>query len=166
MKLSELMAGYTPSADFEGVLTNDDNVLAIDISGASNTKPSEYVVAQLGIEGVDAQLNSSESEKSYLRQGANSTKTGTQRTFTVSGDRYIGDEFQDFLFSHKLKYGIGATCVVPYVFFNLRNGKGEQGKLSLIVTSDGGGNAGENATVGADLKQYGGTPTEYTYSAT
>lgn len=166
MKVSELMADYTPNTDFEGILSNDDNVLAIDISSTPSTSVGDYVVAQLGIEGLDPQLNASESEKNYLRQGNNSTKTGAQRTFALSGDRYVGDEFQDYLMSHKIKYGIGSTCVVPYVFFNLRNGKGEKGKLSLIITSDGGGNAGETAAISADLKQFGGNPAEYTYSAT
>lgn len=32
MKLSALMADYTPSAEFAGVATNDDFVLAVDIA--------------------------------------------------------------------------------------------------------------------------------------
>ena len=35
MKLSALMANYTPSAEFAGVATNDDNVLAVDIGRIS-----------------------------------------------------------------------------------------------------------------------------------
>ena len=44
-------------------------------------------------------------------------------------------------------------------------GKGEKGTASIIVNSDGGGNAGENSSISIDLKSVGTAPTEYTYSA-
>lgn len=99
-------------------------------------------------------------------QSLYSIKTGTQRTFTVTGDRYIGDEFQDFAFSHKIAYGTGQDVVVPYVFFNLKNGKGEAGYVSIIVNSDASGNAGDNATISIDLRKTGPKPIEYTYTLT
>ena len=57
MTLGELMAGYTPSPDFEGWVTNDDFVLAVDISEGKDSEPGEYVVVQMGVAGLDAQLN-------------------------------------------------------------------------------------------------------------
>ena len=48
MKLSELMASYTPNADFEGFVTNDDFVLAIDCSADGSATVKDYAVAQLG----------------------------------------------------------------------------------------------------------------------
>ena len=94
MKVSELMQGRTPSADYEGWITNDDWVLAVDSTGEA-TKVADFTVVQMGIAGLDAQMNPVTQDKQYIRTGQNTTKTGTQRTFKVSGDRYIGDAFQD-----------------------------------------------------------------------
>ena len=81
-----------------------------------------------------------------------------------AGNRCVGDAFQDFLLSHKIKYGSGSDVIVPYIYFSLRTGKGEQGSCALILTSDVGGAAGSAATFAADAKAIG-TPVEYTYSA-
>ena len=43
----------------------------------------------MGIAGLDAQLNPVTQDKQYIRAGQSTTKTGTQRSFTVSGDRYV-----------------------------------------------------------------------------
>ena len=165
MKLSELMNGHTPSVDYEGWVTNDDWVLAVDIAATPSANESEYVVAQMGVAGLDAQMNPITQDKQYVRAGQSTTKTGTQRTFKVTGDRYVGDAFQDYCFSHAVKYGTGNSVVVPYVYFNILNGKGEKGKASIIVNSDGGGNSGENAAVDIDLKKAGDLPADYTYTA-
>lgn len=167
MKLSELMAGYTPSADFEGWVTNDDFVLAIDLTPTADsaTDPDDYGVVQIGIEGLDAQMNPVTVDKQYLRAGQSSTRTGTQRTFKATGDRYIGDEVQDYIFSHKIKYGVGQAVITNYIYFNLLNGKGEKGQVSIIINSDGSGNSGENAGIDVDFKKVGSLPIEYTYAA-
>lgn len=164
MKLSELMAGKEPDPMFEGWVTNDDWVLAIGITG-EETSEKDYEVVQIGISGIDPQLNPVTQDKQYIRAGQTTTKTGTQRTFAVSGDRYIGDEAQDFIFSHKIKYGTGNAVVVPYVFFCILNGKGEKGTVSIIVNSDGGGEAGGSSAISVDIKKIGAMPEEYTYSA-
>lgn len=165
MKLKELMAGYTPSADFEGYVTNDDFVLAMDIADTPSTDPGDYEVVQLGVTGLDAQLNPVTQDKQYLRAGQSTTKTGTQRSFKVSGDRYMGDAFQDYALGHANKYGTGNSVIKPYVYFCLLNGQGEQGKASIIVNSDGGGNAGESAAIDIEIKKAGPMPEEYTYTA-
>lgn len=59
MKLSELMAAHTPSPTFEGFVTNDDFVLAIDCSADGSAEVKDYAVAQLGVTGLDANLNRS-----------------------------------------------------------------------------------------------------------
>ena len=59
MKLSELMANYEPEPDFTGYATNDDFVLAIDISGTDSTPESDFEVVEMGVAGLDAQLNPS-----------------------------------------------------------------------------------------------------------
>ena len=109
MKLSELMKDYTPSESYEGWVTNDDYVFAIDTApnGSTATKEGDYVVVEMGIAGLDAQLNPITKDKTYIRAGQNTMKTGTQRAFSVTGDRYVGDEAQDYCLSHKTKYGTG-----------------------------------------------------------
>lgn len=167
MKLSELMANYTPKADYEGWVTNDDYVLAIDLTpgAATATNVSDYAVVEMGISGLDSQMNPITQDKQYIRAGQNTMKTGTQRSFALSGDRYVGDEAQDYCLSHEMKYGTGNGVVTNYVYFNILNGKGEKGQVSIIVNSDGSGNAGESSAVDIEFKKIGSNPTEYTYSA-
>ena len=59
MKLSELMKDVTPNAQYTGWTTNDDFVLAIDLTpGATQaTEASDYGVVQMGVAGLDAQMN-------------------------------------------------------------------------------------------------------------
>ena len=167
MKLAELMAGNTPNPDYEGWVTNDDYVFAIDLeTGADEaTAVGDYAVVQMGIAGLDSNLNPITQDKTYIRAGQSTMKTGNQRSFTVSGDRYIGDEAQDFLLSHKVKYGTGSTVVVNYVYFNILTGTGEKGQCAVIVNSDGSGNAGESSAIDIEFRKSGAAPTEYTYSA-
>lgn len=166
MKLSELMQGHTPDAAFEGFVTADDMVLAIDVSADQKAEVGDYAVVQVGIEGVDPSLNSETKDTQYLRAGKSSTKTATQRQFKISGDMYIGDTAQDFMLSHKMKYGTGQTVVVNYVYFNLLTGKGEKGKATVAVNSDGSGNSGDNAGIDIQLSKVGDAPEEFTYGAT
>lgn len=166
MKLSELMKNHTPKPDFEGFVTNDDFVLAVDCSvDGKLTDPNEYSVVEMGITGLDAQMNPVTQDKQYIRAGQSTTKTGTQRSFAVSGDRYIGDTFQDFAQSHAVKYGTGNAVIRNYVYFCILNGKGEQGQVSIIVNSDGAGDSGESAEIDIELRKAGSLPVEYTYAA-
>lgn len=166
MLLGELMAARgTTDPDYVGILTNDDNVLAINVSDTPDAHPDTYAVVQGAIVGVNAQLNPVTQDKQYIRAGLSSTKTGTQRTFTATGDRYIGDEFQDYVFSFERLYGVGEAVITDYVWFCLLNGKGEKGKVSVIDNSDGSGNAGETAAVDVALRKTGDMPEVYTYKA-
>lgn len=167
MKLRELMKNHPVRADYEGWVTNDDYVFAIDTNpgGETATAEEDFEVVELGISGLDAQLNPVTQDKQYIRSGQNTMKTGTQRSFTVSGDRYAGDPAQDFCLSHKMKYGTGNSVVTNYVYFNILNGKGEKGQVSIIVNSDGSGNAGESSAVDIEFKKIGNIPSEYTYAA-
>ena len=168
MKLSELMSGVTLNPDFEGVVTNDDMVLAIDCGSSPATDWSsaeDFATVQLGIAGLDSNMNPITQDKTYLRAGQSTTKTGNQRTFSVSGDRYVGDEFQDFALSHAVKYGTGQAVVRKYVYFNIITGKGEQGEVSIIVNSDGSGEAGNSSEIDIELKKSGAAPTEFNYTS-
>lgn len=168
MKLSELMKGRTPKPDYEGWVTNDDYVFAInpDPGAEKATAPGEYVVVEMGIAGLDAQLNPVTQDKQYIRAGQNTMKTGTQRSFAVTGDRYEGDEAQDYCLAHEMKYGTGNSVVTDYLYFNILTGKGERGQCSIIVNSDGSGNAGESSAIDIEFKKMGKNPTEYSYSET
>lgn len=66
----------------------------------------------------------------------------------------------------ELSTGTRNAVVTDYVYFNILNGKGEKGQVSIIINSDGGGNAGESAAIDVEFKKIGNVPTEYTYSAT
>lgn len=160
MLLGELMTGYTPEPSFTGELMADDFVLAIKVSDISD-KIDDYAVVQEHISGVDSALNSENTDKQYIRGGKSSSKKSTQRTFTVTGDRFVGDEAQDFL--DKKKYKNGADACTSYVYFNLKNGKGEKGIVSIAVDKDGGGNSGDNAGISIKLSKNGALPEDYTY---
>jgi hypothetical protein len=168
MKLSALMANATLNPDFEGVVTNDDYVLAVDCGETPATdfeKVTDFAVVQLGVAGLDSNLNPITQDKTYIRAGQSTTKTGNQRSFSVTGDRYVGDEFQDFALSHAIKYGTGQTVVRKYVYFNIVTGLGESGECTIIVNSDGSGEAGNSAEIDIELRKSGSAPAEYSYSA-
>ena len=166
MKFRELMAKYTPNPEYEGWVTNDDYVLAIDTDPGAEvpTEDDDFAVVEMGISGLDSQMNPVTQDKQYIRAGQSTTKTGTQRTFTLSGDRYVGDEAQDYILDHKIKYGTGNSVVTNYVYFNILTGKGEKGQCSIIVNSDGSGNAGESSAVDVEFRKIGAQPAEYTYT--
>ena len=165
MTVQELMTGITPSASYEGIATNDDFVLAIDISAdGDGDDPKDYAVFAEGVTSQDAQLETESDDKTYLHKGRRTLKTSTQRTFNISGDRAIGEDVLDFIMSHSIKYGVGQAVIRNYVYFCTLTGKGETGKVSIIVNSDGNGDAGATAEIDVDVKAVG-VPTEYTYSA-
>lgn len=167
MKLSELMAANVAklNKDFTGFVTNDDFVLAIDCGETPSDFSSvgEFAVAQMGVTGLDSNLNPITQDKVYIRAGQSTTKTGNQRSFSVTGDRYVGDEFQDFVLSHAVKYGTGQSVVRKYVYFNIITGTGEQGEVTIIVNSDGSGEAGNSSEIDIELRKSGAAPAEYSY---
>ena len=163
MTLTELMTGVTPSNAFTGVATNDDFVLAIDISDNASAEVGAYVVVQSGISAVDAQLAPETDEKTYIRAGKVTTKTATQRTFNLGGDRMHGDAFQDFVLGHAIKFGVGQKVIRPYIYFSMLTGKGEKGTASIIVNSDGSGEAGASAEIDIDIMATA-APVEYTWN--
>lgn len=168
MKVSELMANHELNPNFEGIVTNDDWVLAVDCGETAATdwtSANDFAVVQLGIAGLDSNLNPITQDKTYIRAGQSTVKTGNQRSFALTGDRYEGDEFQDFALSHKIKYGVGQTVVRKYVYYNIITGTGEQGEVCIIVNSDGSGEAGNSAEIDIELKKSGAAPTEFSYSA-
>ena len=138
-------SGITPSASYTGIETADDFVFAIQTE-STQSKETDWVVCADHVKEHSGALNATTADEAFIRTGTVTSKTGTQRTFSISGNRCVGDDFQDFALSHKIKYGTGSDVIVPYIYFSIRTGKGESGSASLIVTSDAGGAAGSPAT--------------------
>lgn len=155
-------SGITPSADYAGIENTDDFVFAIQTE-STQTKKSAWIVCADHVREHSGALNAQTSDNTYIRTGPVTTKGTTQRTLTVNGDRCVGDAFQDFVLSHKMKYGTGQSVVVPYLYFSLRTGKGEVGNAVIVVTSDVGGAAGAISTFACDVKGIG-TPKEFDYT--
>lgn len=157
------MTGVTPSVDYAGIATNNDFVLAIQTE-PDQIQEEDYTVVQGGVISYEASMNVETSENQYIRTGKVTTKTGTQRLFTVSGNRMEGDPFQMFVLSNKIKFGYGQAVIVPYVYFSMLTGIGEKGMLSIVVNSDQTGEAGENASFEIEMTSTG-VPQDYTYTA-
>ena len=165
MTVSEAItkSGITPSASYTGIETADDFVFAIQTESANQTKESAWIVCADHVKEHSGALNTSTNSDTFIRTGSVDTKSAVQRTLSVNGNRCVGDAFQDFLLAHKIKYGTGSDVIVPYIYFSLRTGKGEQGRAAIIVTSDVGGAAGSKATFACDVKAIG-TPDEFDYN--
>lgn len=158
MKVKDIMAGKAPSASFTGFSTADDYIFAIDTASGGTSNIEDYIVGQLGVKGFERSLNPETQTDTYLRAGSSTVKTGTQSTFSITSDRYVGDPFQDFCLSAKIKYGTGQSVIVPYVYFNLLTGAGEVGKVSIMVENDGSGDAGSKAEVSINFEKVGDAP--------
>lgn len=156
--------GITPSATYTGEETNDDYILAIKTASTQNT-PASYTVCQDHIKSHGAALNPKTTDETYLRAGTATMKTGNQRTFSIEGNRVVGDAFQDYCLSHAIMFGHGSDVLVPYVWFSIRTGKGETGEAMIIVNNDADGAAGDPAGIKIDLRGVS-IPSEYTYTAT
>lgn len=74
----------------------------------------------------------------------------------------MGDPAQDFLLSHKIKFGSGTEVVFPYIYFSAKTGKGEKGTAAFIVTADASGSASNSAGFACDVKGVG-VPVEFDY---
>lgn len=157
-------AGITPDEEYTGVETTDNFILGIQTEATGQETPDLYTVVQEHITEHSAAINNSSTDTAYIRTGTVTTKTGAQRQFTINGERFAGDPFQDFALSPKILYGTGQDVVVKYAYFSLRTGKGEQGEAALIVSADASGAANNPAGFSAQLNAVG-KPTEYTYSA-
>lgn len=161
MKLSALMAGKTPSATFEGFATADDMVLAVDCSASQDAQVGDYAVVQVGAKSVTASLNPETTTSAYIRAGKSDTKTGNQRTISFELDKYHGDEFQDY--ADSIKYATGQAAIVNYVYFSILTGKGEKGQATLVLDTDGSGNAEENLAISGSLNKSGAAPEAFTW---
>ena len=156
-------AGITPEEEYTGVETTDNFILGIQTEATGQETPDLYTVVQEHITEHSAAINNSSTDTAYIRTGTVTTKTGAQRQFTINGERFAGDDFQDFALSNKMLFATGQHAVVKYVYFSLRTGKGEQGEAVLIVNNDVSNAANNPAGFSAQLNAIG-KPAEYTYA--
>lgn len=165
MKLSAAMTGITPSSSFAGEVSGDDYILALDCStDGSATSPADYDVATVHVSNYGAELSPETDSSRFYYEGYTSMKKSTSRKFKPVGKRLMGDAFQDFICSHAIKYGKGSAVVRDYVYFCVLTGKGEKGKVLILVNNDGAAESGAIGDIDAEL-QVIGVPEEYTYSA-
>ena len=157
-------AGITPDEEYTGVETTDNFILGIQTEATGQETPDLYTVVQEHITEHSAAINNSSTDTAYIRTGTVTTKTGAQRQFTINGERFAGDPFQDFALSNKMLFATGKDAEVKYVWFSLRTGKGEQGQAVLIVSNDASNAANNPAGFSCQLNAVG-KPKEYTYSA-
>lgn len=165
MKLSELMAQY---ADIEatGASTGDDMVLAVDIAPTKDSDVGDYIVVQAGLKSQNSSLNPETKTSSYIRQGKSSIKTGNQRTINWEADVILGDQFLDWVLSHRIKYATGQDAVFPYVWFNMRSKKGEKGVGTIVVNEDANATPEEPLGASGSIEKYAAQPQEFTWSTT
>lgn len=163
MKLKKMFEDIKTDPNFEGYLTTDNMVLAVDISDDRSADVDDYAVVYMGGTDRSSSLNPEEKTNAYYYMGKSTVKTGNQRTIDFTEDRYIGDEFQDFAFSHEMKYATGQKAIVKYVYFNTLTGEGEKGSGSLIISDDGSGAPEENLSVSGSIKKSGAQPEKFVY---
>ena len=163
MKLKELFAAVTTDPDFEGFITTDQVVLAIDTSPKQDSDVDEFDVAYMGFTDKSSSLNPKEKTSSYYYHGESSIKTGNQRTVEFKAERYKGDPFQDFVTRFDMKYAKGQKSIVRYALINMLTGEGEIGKGTLILSDDGSGAPEENLSIGGSIKKSGEDPAELNY---
>lgn len=161
--IADIMAGLTPKPNATGVTTADDMVFAVNFKAASSE--GEYLVADDGVTEATGSLEAQAQDTTYLRRGQVTTKTGTNRTFTVSGERIKGDAFQDAALAHEVKFGTGSAVVFDYVYFDGLTGVGEKGTVSVQIEDDFAGAAGEMAQFSATFTSTE-KPEKYTYTVT
>ncbi len=163
MTVADVMRDITPDAALEGIATADDFLFGIDFGETASDDPNTYLAAQDGVTEVSGAMSAQTQDSQYLRTGLVTTKTGNSKAFTLNGDRYRNDPFQEALLAHTLKWGTGARVVKPYVYFDMLTGKGEKGKVAINIEGDLANAAGSNAGISATLNVQG-VPAEYTYA--
>ena len=159
MTVSETLAalktkkGIVPSADYTGTEKADDFIFAIQTDASTQTKESDWIVFAERVKEHSGALNASTEDVAYIRAGTVTEKGETQRTFSLNGNRCVGDPAQDFLLSHRIKFGSGTEVVFPYIYFSAK---------TFIVTADASGSANNSAGFACDVKGVG-VPAEFNY---
>ena len=152
------------AAEATGEYAGRDMILAIDCTAAGDAaSPEDYAFVGVHIEDVGAELSAKSEDRSYVLEGDSTVKTATQRTFSISGTRYVSDAFQDFCCRPEIKFGSGGAVQRNYVYFHSGTKTGEAGVLTILVKKDGGGAASDPAEFEVDLRSCG-RPEAFNYT--
>ena len=122
-------SGITPIASYTGIETADDFVFAIQTESAKQTKESAWIVCADHVKEHSGALNASTNSDTFIRTGPTDTKSATQRTLSVNGNRCVGDAFQGFLLSHKIKLRHRQRCRCAVHLFQPAHRQGREGHL-------------------------------------
>ena len=148
--------GIVPSADYTGTEKADDFIFAIQTDASTQTKESDWVVFAERVKEHSGALNASTEDVAYIRAGTVTEKgRDPSAPSPLNGNRCVGDPAQDFLLSHRIKFGSGTEVVFPYIYFSAKTGKGEKGEAAFIVTADASGSASNSAGFACDVKGVG-----------
>ena len=152
------------AAEATGEYTGRDMILAVDCTeNGDAATPGDYAFVGVHIEDVGAELNPKSEDRSYVYEGDSTMKTSAQRTFAITGTRYVSDAFQDFCCSPEITFGTGGTVQRNYVYFHSGTKTGESGVMTILVQKDGAGAASDPAEFQVELKSCG-RPKSYTYT--
>ena len=159
MTLTAFMEDYAPKAGYTGCLFGEDWVLALDTEGGA--EPGDFAVVRAGIRRLQAGFATGE----WLCYGETgsplSHREAPRRFFLLEGDRQLEDPAQRRLFRFSTLYAGEDSAALRYLFFCLRDGGGESGRLLPLIEQDAGGVPGEPAPFRLKLVQYGQTPQPY-----
>ena len=118
MTVSETVkaSGLTPSSGYQGIENADDFIFAICPSDDKADKIGDWLVATERIREHSGSLNATTNDATYIRTGPITTKGNTQRTFSIQGDRYVGDAFQDKLYADgaALEHNLDSSAINTY----------------------------------------------------
>lgn len=164
MTIKEYMTKVN-AAEATGEYTGRDMVLGLDCTEEGNAAtPADYTYVGVHVEDYGAALSPQSEDKSYVYEGDATLKTSTQRTFQITGQAYLSDEFMDFIRSHAVKFGTGSAVQRGYCYFHSGTKEGECGTMTILVNNDGNGAASSPADIDVELKS-SGPVSEYTYTA-
>lgn len=102
MTVSETLAalktkkGIVPSADYTGTEKADDFIFAIQTDASTQTKESDWIVFAERVKEHSGALNASTEDTPYIRAGTVTEKGETQRTFSLNGNRCVGEPVLDY----------------------------------------------------------------------
>lgn len=137
----------------DGFLINSAHTFLVDIDPQGATR--NYKRLAVGIEEFDPTFNESSEDYtpiSFDGLGASIVKT-VHPQIVFSGDRYVGDEAQDFIVSRTIGVGIDRETNLIWQF---PNGDGYFGKVVMDEIKPTGGSAKEKGTFNVSFKLYGG----------
>ncbi len=161
MTVKEFMSRYNASPHLTPAPCGGDFILAL--SSSDSESPENYLAVTGGAYDVKAEILSEIAKRNYVLSGGSRRRKTAVRKFTLLMYKQDNDPISELLASPDILFGIEQQCVFNYVYFNAANGKGEKGKLSVVVACDGDGSLDEPVLMTADMYGCEGVPEYYCY---